>query len=79
MIKINVIANTDVLVPYESRSNAHIDDTKAVEVPKNAYYMRRINEGDLLEVKQVKTSLTSTLSEKEMAKQPIQSAKKGDK
>ncbi len=51
MIKMKVIAKKGVLVPFEDKANAYIDDQIAVEVPKNAYYMRRINDGDLAQVK----------------------------
>lgn len=37
-------------VPMEEKPRDHIGDDVAVEVPDSAYYLRRIADGDLLEV-----------------------------
>ncbi len=47
---IKVKAKEGLKVPMESKPRSYITEDKAVEVEKSAYYARRINEGDLIEV-----------------------------
>lgn len=46
----NVIAAPGIQVPKEDKPREYITDAEAVEVPDTVYYLRRIADGDLLEV-----------------------------
>lgn len=37
-------------VPMEEKPRDYITDTKSVDVPESAYYLRRITDGDLVTV-----------------------------
>lgn len=66
-MNITVIAAKGLQVPYEYKANQYIDDQVAVEVPKNLYYLRRIHDGDLVEVKQAKpkaATVTTSVAKK---------------
>lgn len=43
-----VIAAPGIQVPKEDKPREYITDAEAVEVPETVYYLRRINDGDLL-------------------------------
>ncbi|WP_027181647.1 DUF2635 domain-containing protein [Oleidesulfovibrio alaskensis] len=45
-----------VRVPAEDTPRRHIDDSAPVEVPDTAYYRRRMADGDLVEVADVKSA-----------------------
>lgn len=47
-MKIKVKAAVGVRVPREDNPRRYIDETNAAEVERSAYYLRRINDGDLL-------------------------------
>ncbi len=51
-------------VPMEEKPRAHIADDVTVDVPASAYYLRRIADGDLHEVKEV-TETTASKKAKE--------------
>ncbi len=53
--KIKVKAKQDIKVPMEFKPKSYITADKAIEVDLSAYYQRRINDGDLLEVTSKKT------------------------
>jgi len=44
-----VIAAPGIQVPKEDKPREYITDAEAVEVPETVYYLRRLNDGDLLE------------------------------
>ncbi len=46
-LKVKAIAG--VKVPYEDNARKYITDSDAVDVPANAYYLRRLADGDLVE------------------------------
>jgi hypothetical protein len=48
MNTMQVKAKEGIKVPMEEKPRVHIDDKKAVTVPENAYYLRRIADGDLI-------------------------------
>jgi len=45
-----VTAAPGLLVPKEGKPRQYITETAAVEVPETAYYLRRLDEGDLVKV-----------------------------
>ena len=47
-------------VPKEAHPREYISDTDAVEVPCTAYYLRRIEDGDLVVVSDTETTAKST-------------------
>lgn len=46
----NVRAAPGLNVPLEDKPHNYINDTDVMDVPDTAYYQRRINDGDLVEV-----------------------------
>lgn len=59
----NVIASTGLKVPLENKPNTYIDDTASVQVDESAYYLRRISDGDLVQVADTKET-TKVLNDK---------------
>ena len=55
-----VKAVTGCKVPKEAHPRGYIGDTDAVEVPCTAYYLRRIEDGDLVVVSASETTAKST-------------------
>jgi hypothetical protein len=57
-----VTAKAGVKVPTEFKPNEYITDADKVEVENSAYYLRRISDGDLIELteKQAKAALKNT-------------------
>lgn len=55
-----VKAVTGCRVPKEASPREYIGDTDAVEVPCTAYYLRRIEDGDLVVVSDTETTAKST-------------------
>lgn len=47
-----VKAASGLKVPKEAKPCEYITDAKAVEVPENTYYLRRLAEGDLVPASQ---------------------------
>lgn len=45
-----VKATEGLKVPMENKPNTYIDDTASVQVEESAYYLRRISDGDLVEI-----------------------------
>ncbi|WP_175895682.1 DUF2635 domain-containing protein [Burkholderia cepacia] len=43
-----VMARAGLSVPKEGKPRQYITDSDVVDVPASAYYMRRINDGDLV-------------------------------
>ena len=55
-----VKAVTGCLVPKEAHPREYIGDTDAVEVACTAYYLRRIEDGDLVVVSETETATKVT-------------------
>lgn len=49
-MEITVKAAPGLLVPREDKSTRYITDGEAVTVPASAYYLRRVRDGELVEV-----------------------------
>lgn len=43
-----VMARAGLSVPKEGKPRQYITDSDAVDIPESAYYMRRVNDGDLV-------------------------------
>lgn len=43
-----VMARAGLSVPKEGKPRQYITDSDTVDVPESAYYMRRVNDGDLV-------------------------------
>ena len=56
----NVKAVTGCKVPKEAHPRDYISDAEAVEVPCTAYYLRRIEDGDLVVVSDSDTTTKRT-------------------
>lgn len=52
MSEIKVKATAGLLVPMEANPRRHITEDKPVTVPATAYYLRRLADGELVEVKE---------------------------
>ena len=55
-VNVKVKAKEGIKVPMEFKPKSYITAEKTVEIELSAYYQRRINDGDLLEVANKKTS-----------------------
>lgn len=49
---ITVKAAPDVKVPMEGAARRYITDSEPVDVPESAYYLRRLDDGDLVRVEE---------------------------
>lgn len=58
-----VKATEGLKVPMENKPNTYIDDTASVQVEESAYYLRRISDGDLVQVAET-TETTKVLNDK---------------
>jgi len=80
---IKVIAHQGIQVPLEGRPDRYITDKKAVEVPKTAYWLRRLRDGDLLlyagTAKPATTEAADAKPSDKTADKPAAPAAKADK